>query len=228
MLESIKDIQHAFYINLTKRTDRKELVEKELEEIGINAERFNAVELPNGAIGCCMSHINCLEMAKNKGWEHVWICEDDIHFTNPSLFVNQLNLFFSRHKIWDVVLIAGNNMPPFLNIDDCCVKVSKCQTTTGYIVKNHYYDTLIENFREGLNRLIREPQKHILYAIDKYWFTLQIQDEWFLITPLSVTQRETYSDIEKKKTNYTKMMLDIDKKTFIIQNQKKCISMRFI
>ena len=49
------------------------------------------------------------------------------------------------------------------------------------------------------------------YAIDKYWIHLQRADNWYLLTPLTVTQREDYSDIEQKNTNYTKMMLDIDK-----------------
>jgi hypothetical protein len=53
---------------------------------------------------------------------------------------------------------------------------------------------------------------HKIYAIDKYWFLLQDKDLWFLITPLSVVQREDYSDIEKRRTNYTKIMVDLDKR----------------
>jgi hypothetical protein len=55
------------------------------------------------------------------------------------------------------------------------------------------------------------PDKHVLYAIDKWWFQLQGKDNWLLITPLTVTQREDYSDIEKKHTNYTRLMIDLDK-----------------
>jgi hypothetical protein len=50
-----------------------------------------------------------------------------------------------------------------------------------------------------------------LYAIDKYWFKLQQKDNWYLITPLTVTQREDYSDIEERNTNYTRLMVDLDK-----------------
>jgi GR25 family glycosyltransferase involved in LPS biosynthesis len=222
-INSIQDIHNIIYINLKKRADRKEKVEKECEKIGIKAERFNAIEMPNGAIGCSMSHLHCLEMAKNKGWEAVWICEDDIHFTDPSLFVQQLNLFLQRHKMWDVILIAGNNTPPFFPVDDCCIKVTRCQTTTGYIVKRHYYDTLIQNIRKGLQQLIRQSDKHILYAIDKFWFSLQEKDNWFLIIPLTVTQYENYSDIEKKHTNYSRVMLDIDKRAFYLNQAKNQI-----
>ena len=150
------------------------------------------------------------------------IVEDDILFLNPELFKNQLNKFLKNHKDFDVLLIAGNNVPPYQKIDDSCVKVYRCQTTTGYIVKQHYYDTLIANMREGINLLMKNPDKHVMYAIDKYWFKLQEKDKWFLITPLSVTQREDYSDIEKRPTNYTRVMIDLDKEwMFKPQSQQK-------
>jgi len=213
-MNSISDIKHAFYINLLSRPDRKQHVESQLKNIGINAERFNAIKMPNGAIGCSMSHLKIIETAKANNWDHVLIVEDDILFTNPNLFVQQFNKFLSNHKDFDVVLIAGNNLPPYLTIDDSCVQVSRCQTTTGYLVQKHYYDILIKNYKDGILFLMKEPHNHILYAIDKYWFNLQVIHKWYLITPLSVTQREDYSDIEKRPTNYTHVMLDLDKTAF--------------
>jgi len=212
MLKSISEIKNALYINLESRTDRNKHVTNQLKLLGIPAERFNAVKLPDGALGCSMSHLRCLQMAKEKGWDHVLICEDDITFTNPGLFVQQLNKFLSKQEKWDVLLLAGNNMPPYKPVEDYCVQVTRCQTTTGYLVKSHYYDKLIDNIKTGMNMLVRNRDMHKIYAIDKYWFLLQDKDLWFLITPLSVVQREDYSDIEKRRTNYTKIMVDLDKK----------------
>jgi GR25 family glycosyltransferase involved in LPS biosynthesis len=205
-------ITHAFYINLESRPDRKLNVEQELLKVGIKAQRFNAIRLPNGAIGCSMSHLKCLETAKQNNWDHVCIVEDDIQFLNPVFFVQQCKRVLTQK--FDVVLLAGNNVPPYTRVDDSCVKVSRCQTTTGYIVKQHYYDTLIANIKEGIGKLLREPEKHVLYAIDKYWFQLQEIDTWLLVTPLTVTQREDYSDIENRHTNYTRAMIDLDKVEF--------------
>ena len=213
-MNSITDIKHSFYINLLSRPDRKQHVESQLDIIGIKAERFNAIKLPNGALGCSMSHLKCLEIAKEQKWPHLLIVEDDIKFLDPQLFKNQLNLFLSRHKSWDVVLIGGNNMPPYKKIDDTCVKVSSCQTTTGYLVNSHYFETLIENIRTGIKNFLKFPEQPVLYAIDKHWFQLQKRDNWFLIIPLTVTQREDYSDIEKRPTNYTPVMIDLDKQSF--------------
>ena len=210
-MKSIKDITNAFYINLDEREDRKKKTKKEFKKLKIPIQRMKAIKLENGRIGCSMSHLKCLQQAKEKDLEHVLIVEDDIHFMNLKMFKEQLNKFLSSSIKWDVVLFAGNNLPPYQIYGDFCVKVSKCQTTTGYLVKKNYYDILISNIKESIQLLLKEPEKHIDYAIDKYWFRLQEKDNWFIITPLSVVQREDYSDIEKRETNYSTLMLDINK-----------------
>jgi len=223
-LSCIDDIQHVLYINLEKRSDRREHVEKELKKIGFPATRFNAIKLKNGALGCSMSHLRCIQHAKEQNWPHILVCEDDIQFLDPELFRRQMNKFLKNHiDDWDVLLLAGNNMPPFQEIDETCVKVSQCQTTTGYIVKQHYYDKLIDNFKLGIQFLMREPQKHLIYAIDKNWFYLQQSDRWYLIIPLTVVQKTDYSDIEKRIVNYKRLMTDLDKRFLIkkIAERKK-------
>ena len=102
-------------------------------------------------------------------------------------------------------------MPPYENVDDTCVRVSRCQTTTGYLVNGHYIEKLLNNVKMGLTNLLRHPEKHSQYAIDKHWFLLQEVHQWFLITPLTVVQREDYSDIEKRVVHYHKAMTDLDK-----------------
>ena len=212
-------ITNVLYINLTKREDRKIHVEHQLSLIGLSGERFPAIELKNGLIGCGMSHLKCMEMAKERDWDHVFICEDDITFTNPKLFLKQLHKFFKSNLEWDVILAGGNNIPPYEKFGDFCIKVSHCQTTTGYIVRKPYYDTLINNLRNGLNLLIKSPKQHVLYGLDKFWISLQKKDKWFLIIPPTVIQNPGYSDIEKRETNYTWHLTDIDKKRFMKQRK---------
>ena len=221
-INCLNDITNAFYINLEHRTDRKERVEKELLKIGIRAQRFNAIKMENGAIGCSMSHLRILQDAQKNNLDHILIVEDDITFLDPELFKNQINKFFETHKNdWDVVLLAGNNMPPYKNIDDTCIQVSRCQTTTGYIVNGQYIKTLLQNVKIGLTHLINKPTEHSKYAIDKYWFILQQLYKWYLIVPLTVVQREDYSDIEKRVTNFEKHMLDVDKEQMMKSMNKK-------
>ena len=206
-------IEHILYINLEHRTDRKVHVENQLKQIGLVGERFNAIKLKNGRVGCTMSHIKCLETAIKNNWNHVFICEDDILFLNPQQFRENLDKFLNNTSIkWDVMIVAGNNIPPYKKINNYCVKINNCQTTTGYIVKNHYFKTLLNNYREGVKKLMVNPHNHLDFAIDKYWFKLQEKDNWYLIIPLSVIQLDGYSDIEEKRVNhYKNLMLDLDK-----------------
>ena len=220
----MQSIAHTLYINLEARTDRRAHVEAQLAALkhsdnglsNLTAERFSAIRhAEHGAIGCSLSHMRCIQTAKERGWDHVLVCEDDVLFTNVPLFLTQLSTFMATVPHWDVVLLAGNNIPPFTVVNDACIQVGSCQTTTAYIVRAHYYDALIANYRAGITKLMRNPTQKLEYAIDRYWFELQRRDRWFLITPLSVVQREDYSDIEQRFTNYGHLMLDLDKQQLI-------------
>lgn len=200
----------VIYINLLERTDRRTHIEHELSKIGVNdATRFNAIKLKNGALGCSMSHMKCIEYAKKNDFDYIFVCEDDVEFLEPDIFLTQLTRFLKNHT-WDVVLVGGNNMLPYLPVDDTCIKILNCQTTTGYIVQKHYYDQLISNYKEGIEKLMKNPENND-YKIDKYWFSMQRKDNWYLVIPLTVVQREDYSDIEKKKTNFKNYMLNYNK-----------------
>ncbi len=215
-IECINDITNIFYINLQHRTDRKTHVEQQLSLIGLNGQRFNAIKMDNGAIGCSMSHLKLLQDAVKNELDHILIIEDDIEFLDSELFKSQLNKFFEIHgNEWDVVMFAGNNVPPYKRTDDTCIQVSNCLTTTGYLVNGHYIKILAQNVKMGLTHLINKPSEHTKFAIDKFWSVLQSSGKWFLITPICVVQREDYSDIEKKHTNYKGLMQDIDKREMI-------------
>jgi GR25 family glycosyltransferase involved in LPS biosynthesis len=233
IINSITDIKHCLYINLTSRSDRKIHIESQLRGVGLNPTRFNAIKLKNGRVGCSMSHLKCLQLAKNNNWPYVMICEDDLLILNNETFITHVNTFFSKHggdrsgggggggggDKWNVLLLAGNNVPPYRKIDDTCIQVSHCQTTTGYIVKRDYYDILIDNIRVGIENLLKMPDRHILYAIDKFWIKLQKEHTWYMLAPIVAVQREDYSDIEERKTNYENIMKDLDKPHLVHQQQ---------
>ena len=228
-INSLDDIKHAFYINLEHRTDRKEHVENQLATIGLKGERFNAIKMENGAIGCSMSHLKLLQEAVKNNLPHILIVEDDITFLEPEVFKTQINKFFELHQNnWDVVLLAGNNMPPYEKIDETCIKTSRCQTTTGYLVNGHYIKILMQNIKMGLTNLLNKPDDKMNFAIDKFWFILQQSSKWYLIIPLTVIQREDYSDIEKRVTNYENLMKDLDKEEMFKAIREMRLKQRFI
>ena len=147
MIEKIEDIQNIIYINLEHRLDRKTHIELQLEILNFKSksQRFNAIrDKFHPAKGCTQSHIGCLQIALDNGWDHVLILEDDALFTNPKLFLTQLNKFLLRHKSWDVLIIAGNNLDEYEIIDETCIKIERCYAATGYLVAGHYIKTLLD------------------------------------------------------------------------------------
>jgi glycosyl transferase family 25 len=201
----------TLYINLSHRTDRRRHVEAELEKVGAaRVERVEAIARPNGALGCTLSHIHCLELALSRDYDCVFVCEDDITFTNPALLNQHVHRFLSKSVgDWDVLILGGNLCPPFQKVcGGAAARIVNCQTTTGYIVQKHYYSILINNFRESA--ATNTP-------LDLGWKRLQARDRWYMILPATVTQYENYSDIEKRTVNYSWLMLDVEKQWWVRQ-----------
>jgi len=222
-INDINDLENIFYINLLERKDRNETLQNELKKIGLNekSQRFNAIKLKKGLAGCALSHIKVLEEAIKNNLDYLMVFEDDFEVFNPSLFKENLNNFLKNVKQFDVLLLCGNNEPPFNRINnvDYCIKVKKCQTLAGYLVRNHYFETLLKNYKEGLNWLLKYPNKDRFYAIDKYNLQLQQRDNWYLLIPSTACQSNGFSNIANSNMNYRKIMVDYEKVNFLIYQE---------
>ena len=204
---NVDDVKkYTYYINLEHRKDRNQETLKELKSFGINNPiRFNAINEDVGLIGCAKSHLEVLKIARKKKLPYVLIFEDDVKFLDPNITENSLNSVLQMDIDWDVIILGGNNYKPYTKINEDCIKVENCQTTTAYLVKQSYYDTLINHWEEGLSKLI-ETKDEPKYALDQYWKILQKQDTFLLLTPLKVIQRESYSDIQGGNVDYEELM----------------------
>ena len=130
---------------------------------------------------------------------------------NPILLKDNLQKFGEECDfVWNMIIIGGNNLPPYQKLSDYHIRIFQCQTTTGYIIHKNYYDILIRNFKEGVKQLMESNNKK-KYALDIYWKRLQKEDFWFMIIPPTVTQYQSFSDIENQVVNYDHLMLDTDK-----------------
>ncbi len=210
-MQSQSLFNYSLYINLEHRADRLAHVISEMQKMGINASRFNAIKTTDGAVGCSMSHLKCVEQAKESGAPYVFICEDDIQFLNPELFKTNLQKFLDTGLPWDVIIVSGNACPPYTSIGDFAVKVTNCQAATGYIIAEHYIDTMLANFKEGVQHLLRDPTNKREFAVDMWWKRLQPTGNWYMIVPPTVVQVEGFSDIEKRFTDYKHLMTDMTK-----------------
>lgn len=194
----MEQVEKTYLINLDSRPDRLKDVTKQLAKVPLeNIERFSAIAKSPGWLGCTESHIACLRLAQERKHGSVFICEDDLVFTNAPLLQRQLSKFFKTGEPWDVIIIGGNVYDPYEKFLDCAVRVRNCQTTTAYIVAGHYISTLLENFEKG-HSLLMENLANIHYRLDMYWKRLMKSDRWYAIVPLTVIQKPDYSDTENK------------------------------
>jgi GR25 family glycosyltransferase involved in LPS biosynthesis len=186
---------HAFYINLDRRTDRRAEVEKEFADKGLVVERFPAVEYTPGAIGCNLSHIEVLKLARARGYESVMIFEDDFQFLVSKEEWDQLIVRLPTS--YDVVML-GYNLKQIEPFDDTFDKVIEGQTTSGYIVHSRFYETLLTKWEEGARLFIAQPTLDWIYLLDQYWKPLQPTAEWFAFKTRIGIQRPSFSDLARQ------------------------------
>lgn len=200
-------IEKVVYINLEKRKDRLVQIQKELSIFPPEkVQRFNAIFNEKGAIGASMSHIAVLELAISQNWKNVLIVEDDMQWYNFSEVI--LRSLLSQP--YDVIGLGGT----FVRYNKDTYKASFFSTATAYVISNHYYSVLLQNFKESCQKLIEsyEPPK---YALDRYWQQIQSRDNWYIIMPPICIQRPSYSDIEKKDVDYTELFNSKTKRSFL-------------
>jgi GR25 family glycosyltransferase involved in LPS biosynthesis len=193
-------ISGIFYINLDRRTDRKEHIEPELQKMGISGfERFTAIERPpgQGIVGCGYSHLSVLKLAKERQYPNVLIFEDDFYFTvSQDELSRNLTSFFESpvSNDYDVCMLSYN----LREFDECpetpfLRRVRYAQTASGYIIHSRYYDRLIELYEWAIP-LLEQTGQHWIYANDVVWKSLQEKDKWYCFTQRIGRQLDGFSD----------------------------------
>ena len=189
------NIDKIYYINLNKRTDRREQIEKELNEFGLNYERFEAIETHGfGIHGCGLSHLAVLKLAKENNYENVLILEDDFTFlVSKDEFEQQLTSFFNLKLPFDVLMLSYLLKHTEDTKYESISKVKEAETAAGYLVNKNYYNTLIDLY-EWAMPLLNQTKKHWIYANDQVWKRLQAKDSWYYFTMRIGKQAPGYSD----------------------------------
>lgn len=202
----------VIYINLAHRTDRKELILHEIQKIKHIDEhqiyRIDAVLEPMcGHIGCGKSHIKALELAIANNWESVLLLEDDFCFNEH--YEGEQSFKKIQNIEWDVMLLAQHYNWNQNSDYDFLKRARGSTTTSGFIVRRHYYPILLENFKKSVSVMEREFQVHsenciaqnkpvsklnVCSAIDQYWFSLQDKDIFYVFHPPIGHQRNSWSD----------------------------------
>jgi glycosyl transferase family 25 len=199
---------HILYINLDKRTDRRWQIENELIKMGVTKDRMTRVSGvidKFGALGCSKAHLFALELfEKNSNWENVLIVEDDAVFCQSRDYIDSiLSQFCSLHIKWDVLQIFANVQKFEETQFEFLVRLTESQTTAGYALNRNYLPVLKNNISEGIGKLQVFDVSNGDFCIDQYWKPLQLTGNWFTFHPIFGHQRDGFSDIEQRTTNYT-------------------------
>jgi glycosyl transferase family 25 len=190
---------HTFYINLDRRTDRRAEIESELASKGIVAERFPAIEFKPPAIGCTLSHISVLTLARDRCYESVMIFEDDFQFLVDKPEWD--DLIAKLPPSYDVVMLSYN-IERSTPHDDTFLRTQSVHTASGYIVHSRFYETLITRLYDGAQLFIQSPHLDWLYINDQYWKALQPDAEWFAYKVRIGQQRPGFSDLSQRYVDY--------------------------
>jgi len=224
--DGINKLDAIIYINLENRTDRKDLLMKELEKLKTDMSKVHKVSgiyMPkNGHKGCIQSHILALNMIKLNNWNRVLILEDDAQLDMTPETINilinkSLEELDTKHPQWNVIMLATANkvidqnehskisIPLNLNTIDGKVlplsikKLKSATTSSAYIVKKNYAEHILGLFTYCNTHMKSEKmasEGYEYWALDQKWAELQRRDNWFCINKDPIKQRAIWSTIQ--------------------------------
>lgn len=204
---------HCLYINLDDRPDKRDIAEKEFAKHGINVERVSGIKgNPSGLqtvgkpgdVGCTLSHVKCVQIAKDRGWSEVVIFEDDATFKDGFNVLFD-NYFSQVPSDWEMVYFGGNHWgrdlkmkynPQLTRVSPNIARTTHTLTTHAYIIRDSMYDAVIEHLGKA------SKQVDVMYA------DLQSSYNVYTFRPSLVWQIPCRSDINGKDCDYVYFLRD--------------------
>lgn len=190
----------VYCINLERRNDRWEKCKKQFDKLGIEVERFSAVDgskleynnktLLPGEIGIIRSNLELVKKAKENNYENIFIFEDDVEFTD------EFNEKFENYveqvpQDWCFLYLGGNHVGGTYPINKNLHKITHSFAIHAFAINNKIYDIIIEMLQK------ETEQVDVTYAI------LQKTNPSYVFIPHLAWQAEDFSDIQETNVNYT-------------------------
>lgn len=188
-----------FCINIDERTDRWELAQKEFEKIGIldKVQRFSAIKEDDGRLGVIKSNLEIVKYAKKNKLNNVLVFEDDVEFlVDPNEYLKKAISQASGLK-WSLFYLGANTHTKLIKIKPNLILLKNAFAVHSMAYSNLVYDKFIRKY-EGINKITRHGDILDVYLAQE----IQAKDVCLMVNPLLTTQRDSYSDIEKKIVSY--------------------------
>lgn len=177
----------------TDRLSRNQILE-ELKKIeGITYEVIPAVIHHEPGVGCTLSHLKCIEYAKQNDWEYVLILEDDTVFTDNVNEVFKKTFQEVCEYEWNLLYLGGLIRSKSKKISDSLVHVIKTNTTHAYVIHKRFYDIALSI--------------DVNNVIDKSYRALSFKHKMYMCNPMIAFQKPGWSSIQQAHVDYTPEML---------------------
>jgi hypothetical protein len=206
-------VDQIYVINVAHRKDRYDSVMRELAAARAPLQRLTRIPADtrqvvrskalNGAIGCLNSHIAALRDAKQRGFAHILILEDDFCFTSDlETHLDHLDRFLRGSYGYLICLLAASKYGRIEPLDDLVSRsIQPCTNAAAYLVSRAGVGRLLEVNEAALAALI-ETGDAGTYAADRAWSVLQGGDNFLVFRRKFGFQAAGYSDIEHRITRY--------------------------
>ena len=178
-------LKQSILINLDKRQDRLKNFDKQAKSLGIDYQRFQAIESTDPILGCKLSHIAALMKCEG---DSIFIFEDDSVFVDN--FQEELNKSLAAlPDDWDMVYLGAHILETTL-VNERWRKSIKCSSTHAYAVKAAVIPRLVE--------VAVAYDGHVDVAYSSLHKDLNV----YLARPTLVSQGASFSDIQKADVDY--------------------------
>lgn len=196
-----------FCINLQRRADRRQEAEHEFAKHNINVDFINAIDgkdlpeimqpilsldgtlITNSEIGCLRSHLQVANNAVEQNLKSYFVFEDDVQLRDG--FSDYFDICIKQlPDDWSIVYLGGNNVGRISMVSNNIARTFGTYTTHAYGVKNTAYAEVI--------RVLSSNKEKADISLS----LLQIKLNCYIVRPHLAWQRESFSDILEKYTDY--------------------------
>lgn len=194
--------EEIYCINLDHRTDRWGLAQGEFEKLGIKdrVQRFSAIKHEDGRVGIIKSNLEIIKIARQKNLKNVLVFEDDVKFIfeNQPLLNLEKAIIQSKNFKWKLFYLGANTHSKLIKVSNNLILLKNAFAVHSMAYNQSIYDKFI-SYATKVDKI--KSQIDILDV----WLAneVQLKEVTLMVNPLLTTQRESYSDIEKRNVNYT-------------------------
>ena len=205
-------IDKIYCISLKERKDRRDFLKSQFQKLD-HEVTFHIVERNSDPVrGCLESHIECIQEAKELGFNNIIMLEDDILINEKILediksihIPDNFDMFYLGYHVNDGMKFGTN-----------ILKLLSAQTTHAYIMNSRIFDFVLNNIEKewdtinewNMRNKYESRTNFNVRAIDLFyakWIHHQ-RGNTYGIYPILIHQKPDYSDIEKRNIDYRILM----------------------